>query len=199
MNFKEAGIFGSYISKAYAEDIFRLLLSYQSVSASEVASRLDMHIRTVQDFLEAMALLGILDKDEVYEKKRPYFRYTLKTKNISFRLDLNELLKNHETEVDLEARICEKKNSGMKFTTARSGQYFSSVTVFIGKGREVVSRTVSLTLAQGKFLYNLPFPGAKALSIKEIMDTAGVDQSYASEMIDIVNLLFDLKVILKKD
>jgi len=198
MNFKEAGILGSYISKAYAEDIFRLLLSYQSVSASEVASRLDMHIRTVQDFLEAMSTLDILRKEEVFEKKRPYYRYTLKTRTISFKMDLNKLLENKNQFVGLEAHICEKKNSGMKFSTARSGRYFSSVTVFMGKGREMTSRSISLTLVQGMFLYNLPFPGAKPISIKTIMERAGVDQSHASEVIDIVNLLIDLKVVEKK-
>jgi len=199
MNFKEAGKLGSYISKDYAEDIFRLLISYQSVSASETASRLDMHIRTVQDFLEAMSSLGILKKEEVYEKKRPYYRYTLKTKAILFKLDLNELLGNQEPEADLEVQICEKKNSGMKFTTARSGQYFSSVTVFMGKGREVASRTISLTLVQGQFLYNLPFPGTTPLSIREIMKKSGVDKVHSSEVMDIVKVLVDFNVVEKKD
>lgn len=199
MNFKEAGVLGSYISKAYAEDIFRLLMSYQSVSASETASRLDMHIRTVQDFLEAMSSLGILKKEEVYEKKRPYFRYTLSTKTISFKLDLNRLLDNQGLEINLDIQICEKRNSGMKFTTARSGQYFSSVTVFMGKGREVASRTISLTLAQGQFLYNLPFPGATPLSVSEIMKKSGVDKVHSSEVMDIVKVLVDFNVIEKKD
>ena len=71
MDFKQAAILGSFISKDYAEDLFRLLATYSSISVSEAASRLNLHIKTVQDFMEALFDLGILDREEVYEKKRP--------------------------------------------------------------------------------------------------------------------------------
>lgn len=80
------------ISKDYAEDLFRLLAAYNSISSSEAASRLNLHIKTVQDFMEVMAELGILEKAEVYEKKRPYFRYSLKMKKITMELDLGSLI-----------------------------------------------------------------------------------------------------------
>ena len=51
MDFKKAAILGSYISKDYAEDLFRLLVTYKDIPASEAASRLNMHIKTVQDTL----------------------------------------------------------------------------------------------------------------------------------------------------
>ena len=79
MDFRNAAKLGTYLSKDYAEDFFGLLVNYQDISASEAVSRLGLHIRTAQDFLEAMASLGILEKEEVYEKKRPYFRYSLST------------------------------------------------------------------------------------------------------------------------
>jgi len=199
MNFEQAGIFGSYISKEYASDIFRLLISYQSISASEAASRLDLHVRTVQDFLEAMASVNILNKEEVFEKKRPYFRYTLKSKKIAFDLNLDDLVLDQQIELDLNTKICEKKNSGMKFTTARNGRYFSNVIVFTGKGRDTTSRTISLNINQGKFLYNLPFPGTDGISVNEIMNKAEVEIIHTSEVLDIVNLLIELKVILKKE
>jgi transposase len=66
MDFKRAATLGSYMSKDYAEDLFRLLVTYQDISASEAASRLNLHIKTVQDFLEAMASLDILSKTEVF-------------------------------------------------------------------------------------------------------------------------------------
>ena len=77
MDFKTAARLGTYISKDYAEDVLRLLVNYTDISASEAASRLNLHIRTVQDFLEAMESLGIVKKEEVSEGKRPYFRYSL--------------------------------------------------------------------------------------------------------------------------
>ena len=91
MDFKEAAKLGNYLAKDYAEDFFALLVNYQDISASEAASRLGLHIRTAQDFLEAMASLNILEKEEVYQKKRPYFRYTLKTDHIRMDIDLAEV------------------------------------------------------------------------------------------------------------
>jgi hypothetical protein len=37
MDFKEAAKLGSCLSKDYAEDLFRLLTTYESISASEAA------------------------------------------------------------------------------------------------------------------------------------------------------------------
>ena len=91
MDFKQAALLGSYISKDYAEDLFRLLANYSSISASEAASRLNLHIKTVQDFMEAMYELGFLQREEVYEGKRPYFRYTLSSNHILMDLDLAPL------------------------------------------------------------------------------------------------------------
>src|SRR4030042_2965721 len=96
INFKQAAILGSCLSRDYAEDLFRLLITYRSISASEAASRLDLHIKTIQDFLEDMYNLQILEREEVYEGKRPYFRYTLMVKEISFKIDLGTLIEEGE-------------------------------------------------------------------------------------------------------
>ena len=68
MNFKTAARLGAFISKDYAREFFALLLSYQDISASEAASRLGLHIRTAQEFLEGLTELDILSRQEVYEK-----------------------------------------------------------------------------------------------------------------------------------
>ncbi len=65
MDFRTAAVLGSLLAKDYAEDIFELLVNYRAISASEVAARLDLHIKTAQDFLEGLASLGILSKDVV--------------------------------------------------------------------------------------------------------------------------------------
>ena len=198
MNFKQAAILGSYISKDYAEDLFRLLATYTSISASEAASRLNLHIKTVQDFLEAMAELEILEKEEVYEKKRPYFRYILKVRSISMGLDLSPLFPTGQKPEEPSLRIRERKNAGVRFTTARNNQYISSVAIWQGKGRERTERRINLSIPQGRFLFHLPFPSAGYLSILEIMKKAEVDASNSSEILDIVDALIDLKVIEKE-
>jgi DNA-binding MarR family transcriptional regulator len=195
MDFKQAAILGSYISKDYAEDLFRLLAAYSSISASEAASRLDLHIKTIQDFLEAMYDLGYLEREEVYEKKRPYFRYRLKGKKILMELDLSPLLPQEDIHDRTSLRIREKKNAGVRFTTSRDNQYISNIIIWTGQGRERTERRINLSIPQGKFLFLLPFPSADFQSIKKIMQKADVDTSHLSEILDIVDALIELGVI----
>ena len=157
MDFKEAARLGSYISKDYAEDLFRLLANYSSISASEAASRLDLHVKTVQDFLEAMFDLDFLEREEVYEKKRPYYRYSMKVKKIVMDLDLSPLFPSEGKNDRTSMRIREMKDSGARFTTARSDQYISNIAIWTGKGRERSERKLNLSIPQGKFMFHLPF------------------------------------------
>ena len=199
MDFQQASLLGSYISKDYAEDVFRLLATYSSISASEAASRLDLHIKTVQDFMEAMYELGILAREEVYEKKRPYYRYSLKTKKIVMELDLRPLFPAEGTDHQTSMRIREMKDAGARFSTARSDQYISNIAIWAGKGRERTERKINLSIPQGKFLFHLPFPTAEFQSISSIMQKAEVDSSNTSEILDIVDALIEFGVIEKQE
>ena len=195
MDFKRAAILGSYIAKDYAEDLFKLLVTYQDISASEAASRLDLHIKTVQDFLEAMASLDILSKKEVLEKKRPYFRYALNTRYIDMKIDLTPLIDKQKSVAKTQKRIREKNNAGARFTTSRDGQYISKVVIWTGKGRDRSERKINLSIPQGRFLFHLPFPSAEPMNIEDIMKKAEVHESNRSEIHDIVNVLEEYGVI----
>jgi len=199
MDFKQAAILGSFISKEYAEDLFRLLATYSSISASEAASRLNLHIKTVQDFMEAMFELGILEREEVYEKKRPYYRYTLKLKKISMELDLSTLYPKENSDERTSIMIREKKNAGVRFTTSRDNQYISNIAIWTGQGRDRTERKINLSIPQGRFLFHLPFPSAEFQSIGKIMQKADVDSSNISEVLDIVDALVELGVIENDD
>jgi len=194
MAFERASQLGACLSKDYAAEMFRLLVNYQSLSASEAASRLDLHVQTAQTFLETLASLGILDKEESLEKSRPYYRYSLKTNRITLDLDLGSLAVD-DSPADLGRRIRERTNAGARFTEARGGNAISSVAVWTGDGRSREERKLTLTEAQGAFLYHLPFPGADPLSVAAIMRKAGVDESRAPEILDIVGRLEDLGVV----
>ena len=198
MDFKQAALLGSYISKDYAEEMFRLLATYSSISASEAASRLDLHVKTVQDFLEALYNLDVLGREEVYEKKRPYYRYTLKIKTIAFKLDLHYLFPSEAKDDKTSLRIREKMNAGARFTTARSDPYISNIAIWIGKGRERTERRINLSIPQGQFLYHLPFPSAEFQSINDIMHKAGLDSEHIPEILDIVSALIEFGVIEKE-
>ncbi len=188
MDFKEVALLCNFLAKDYARDFFVLLVNYQDISASEAASRLGLHIRTAQDFLEAMAALNILDKEEVYEKKRPYFRYTLKTERIHMEIDLTQIQR-EQTPEDFARQIREKSNTGVNFSQARGGEYISHVSLWTGDGRDRKERKISLTRPQGLFLIHLPFPNTDPLTIADIMHKADLDEELAPEILDIVQLL----------
>jgi predicted transcriptional regulator len=194
MDFKTAAILGTYISKDYTEDFFKLLVNYHDVSASEAASRLGLHIQTAQDFLDAMASLGILEKVEVYEKKRPYFRYSLKTQRIQMDIDLTKIEKKRSAG-DLDRYIREKAHAGANFVLSRDGKTISHVVVWSGIERDRKEHRINLTRSQGIFLYNLPFPNVEFLSIAEVMDKADLGRDLAPEILDIVELLSKYGVI----
>lgn len=196
MDFKKAAKISSFLAKDYAENIFRLIMAYQDISASEAASRLGIHIRTVQDFLETMAEFDIIDKKEVFEKKRPYFRYALKKDKIEICINLEEEFGKNDTNPS-NFKIKEASNSGAKFSVARNGEYFSAVTIWIGEGRAIKERKINLTMAQGQFLYYLPFPDADPLSIDQIMEKGNISEMNRSEILDIVNELSILNVLNK--
>jgi hypothetical protein len=141
-----------------------------------------------------MESLGILSKEEVYEKKRPYYRYTLTQSKISMEIDLEEIAEDDPAE-ETGTVIREMKNSGAIFTTARGGSRISSVTVWTGEGRDRKERRISLTNAQGSFLFHLPFPNAAMMSTASIMEKAGIDEAYVPEIKDLVDLLIEDGVI----
>ena len=193
-DFADAARLGACLAREYAEDLFGLLVRYRDISASEAASRLKLHIRTAQDFLDGLAEHEIVTKTEVHEKKRPYFRYTLNTAKISMEVDLSEFAKEHPDE-GLERLVREIQNSEANFTVARSGDFFSAVTLWEGIGRERKERKISLTTPQGKFLFHLPFPQSRPLSIADVMEKAQIEVEYASEIQNIIDELAEMGVI----
>jgi hypothetical protein len=199
MDFKQAAILGSCMSKDYAEDFFALLATYKNISASEAASRLSLHIKTAQDFLEDLFSLGITGREEVYEGKRPYFRYRLKVKQVNMDVDLSYLFPEGAREKSqLGLMIREKQNARIRFTTSRSNDYISSVIIWTGDGRERKERKINLSIPQGRFLFHLPFPTAEHMTIEEIIRKADLDDNNIPEIIDIVNVLIELGVIESK-
>jgi len=196
MDFSQAAKLGSCLAKDYAEDFFALLATYRNISASEAASRLNLHIKTAQDFLEDLFSLGIVQREEVYEGKRPYFRYNLVVRQVKVDLDLAHLFPEDEAEkFKLGVKIREKQNNRARFTTSRSNDYISSVVIWSGEGRERRERKINLSIPQGRFMFHLPFPTAEPESIEEIIRKAGLDGTNIPEITDIVNVLVELEVI----
>lgn len=194
MNFKDAAKLGGFISKPYAEDVLVVLANYRDASASEVASRIGLHIKTAQDFLDGLAELGVVTRTEVFERKRPYFRYALAVEKIVMEIDLNQIRARAE-EMKADMWVRERKNAGARFSIARHDDAINSVTVWIGNGREREERKLSLTTPQGKFLFHLPFPNAEFEGVEQIMRKANVDISLKPEILDLVQLLNELRVI----
>lgn len=194
-DFGYASRLGSCLARDYAEDLLRLLVNYHDISASEAASRLNLHIRTAQDFLETLTELEILSREEVYERKRPYFRYSLEAPRIRLDLDLESLAADRSGSGPMDRAVREKKGGGAQFTTARSGDHIASVTLLAGSGRSREMRKVNLTTPQGRFLYHLPFPTANFMTVAQIMQEAGVAGDHAGEIIDLVEMLEEAGVL----
>ena len=197
MDFKTVSRLSTLLAKPFAEDLLKLLLIYKDISASEAATRLNLHIKTAQDFFEELLHFNIVEKQEVYERKRPYFRYKLKKTKLTIDIDLSKLYKSKSKEEnhELEQRIKEKINAGATFTTSVDNTYISSVSFFTGEGRKRKVRKISLTVIQGKFLYYLPFPTEQPKSIHEILKKAGIDEANSAEILDIVEVLKENNVI----
>jgi len=192
--FEAAQRFAALISKEYAREFLRLLIIYKNISASEAAARLELHIKTAQDFLEGLEKAGIVDKRKAGEKKRPYFRYSLQMKEICIEIDLGSLYDPIAYSSWQELCIREKKNSGAMFKEGQD-ERISSVHIFQGKGRSRVERKLSLTEAQGRFLFHLPFPTEAPLSVAEICKKAGLKEDYLPEIFDLIEVLIKKQVI----
>ena len=194
MDFDKLSQLGSLLSKDYSKELLRLLVSYRDISASEAASRLGLHIKTAQDFLDGLHSLGILSKTEVHENKRPYFRYSLEQRRLELTIDLNEL-PGERSHTTLEHLVRELRDSGALFKTSARGDFIAAVTYFTGHGRKKQEKRLNLTKPQGSFLYHLPFPTEPPLAAAEIMRKAGVDESCGPEIIDLLGFLEHLGII----
>lgn len=195
MDFKMVSRLGSLLSKDYAEEFLKLLATYRDISASEAASRLGLHIKTAQDFLDGLHSLGVASKTEVYENKRPYYRYSLEKKRISFELDISALMDGRSGGASPRDKIRELKNSGALFKTSGRGDFISAIHYFSGSGRKRSARKLNLTKNQGLFLFHLPFPTEPFATVGDIIGKAGIEEPYTSEILDMVDLLVQLSII----
>jgi len=194
--FEKSSHLASLAAKDYARDFFKLLVIYKDISASEAADRLGLHIKTAQDFLEGLEKQDILDKREVSEGKRPYFRYSLKQQKIQISIDLSNLYNPVDHSFEKNWKIKEHKNSGALFKEGRR-EKISAVLFFQGKGRSREQRQYRLTECQGKFLFHLPFPTEEPSSVNEILNKAGLSEDCLNEILDIVEILISEGVIQK--
>jgi len=182
----------TFFSRKFSKELMSLLVQYNDISASEAASRLGLHIKTVQDWLEGLSALGLLNQRTVAEGKRPFNRYSLTQNRCSISIDFGQLALPAD---DQNMCIREKKNADAQFTTASRGKAISSISIISGKGRSKDVRKLNVNPRQGSFLYFLPFPTAKPKSISEIMDQAGLGHEFLGEIFDLVNLLLKFKIV----
>jgi len=193
-DYEKARMLAGLVAKDYAHDFFRLLVIYRDLSASEAAARLDLHIKTAQDFLDGLWEAEIVDKREAAEKKRPYFRYSLRKRKIRITLDLNNLYDPGTHSAKLNWKIGERKNSGALFKEGRD-ERITAVHFYEGEGRSRIEKRITLTIIQGRFLFHLPFPTEPLLKVTEICQKAGISEDGLPEVLDLVETLYSHRVI----
>ena len=83
------------------------------------------------------------------------------------------------------------------FKTASNSNRIASVHFFTGKGRDRKERVLNLTNSQGFFLYHLPFPTESYMGVLEIIKKAQINEAYAPEIVDIIDVLESNRLIEK--
>ena len=194
-DFEHAAKLGACLAKPYSAELFRLLASYRSVSASQAASRLELHVQTVQSFLDTLAELGIVEKAEATDKTRPYFRYSLKVQRVSIDLDFSSMGRWRNATDSLERLVRERRGAGVRFVIPRNRPLVSSVVVWIGSGRDREDRRMSLTPPPGAVLFRLPRPSDEPRQVVALMAEAGLDDSSTREVLDLVDRLEAMGVV----
>jgi predicted DNA-binding protein (UPF0251 family) len=194
--FEDIKLISTLIAREYAEGMFRLLSDYDGISASEAASRLDIHIRTAQDFLESLLSLGLVSKTEVLESRKPFFRYSIAEPKVELNFDLRSLSTKKELNISTGHLLIEKNNEAVSLNYSEKEQRITAITRLSGRGRDKKLRRISLTPVQGKFLYYLPFPTAKPESIDSLMLKAGLPETCLPEIYDIIGILLEFDAII---
>lgn len=195
MDFETVRLTATLLSKPFAHDFMAIIAAYQSVSAAQVASRLGLHIKTAQDFLEQWHQLGYLQRQLVQEGKRPFYRYQLQKNQIEIRFDWQTIAATDTDEALLDCPLRERKNVDVQFTVAGNKQSIAAITIFSGNGRARTEQRWNLTAAQGQFVFHLPFPTAPMLNSRAILTAGGIGKEYYGEILDLVRQLKHFKVI----
>ncbi len=193
-DFELARRLATLVAKDYSRDLLRLLVMYKDISASEAAARLELHVKTAQDFLEGLHQAGIVDRREAAEKKRPYFRYSLLKHRLDISVDLDTLYDAGRHTSQRNWRLRERRDSGALFKEGR-GDRISAVHVYEGSGRSRLERRISLTESQGRFLFHLPFPTEAAMSVMDICRRAGITADRLPEVLDLIETLRTHQVV----
>jgi len=199
LQFSELQHLCGLLAKNYAADILRLLRLYESISASEAASRLGLHIKTAQDILDGLALCNFVNKMAITQGKRPYYRYFLIHTRVQFGFDIESLLDKPKLEDLRTKKFREQKNSGVIFNTSPKEDRIVSFVSVTGTGRKKTQQKFLLTQMQGRFLYSFPFPTELFLSVAEICSKAKIEDKYMDEILDIVDVLLMKNIIVIED
>lgn len=181
-----------YLSRDYSDQIFHILLTYETVSASELASQLDLHIKTVQDFLEALADLKLLEAEKVVRHKRPYFRYKLIQDSINLNIDLSQVQEKSKLEFEDMTLRMTKLPTVMLNTVKDSAE---SVTLFLKKNRRMHQKKIKFTPIQGKFLKTVPAHNSSAALFTDLLKKAEIEEKHLDEIKEIVQILITNKVL----
>ena len=195
MDFQSASRLATLISRSFAEDFFRLLVIYEDISASESASILDLHIKTAQDFLEGLVAEGVIERREVSQGKRPHNRYKMLDPRIEIKVNLKDIPDKPSSLNYSDLEIRERKNNRAVFTSGSGIDMISSITLITGEGRKKKEHKINITDRQGKFLFYLPFPNSKHEKIQHIYKKSGLDRKFLPEILDLIDILIDYKVI----
>lgn len=135
-----------------------------NVNASSISSNLNIHIITVQRYLEVLEKYGFVSSREKRGIGRPSKTYTFL--GGKFTLDIDELLKEYSLR---SQKIREKENSTISYNYDIDNERIKQVIIGGRKGTKV-----ELEDKSGKFLWMLPPPDSEGESIEKLASQSGM-------------------------
>ena len=170
-------------------------------SASEVAAEISVHISTAQSYLEALKALGL-----VASRNRPgrkgQVEYSLPDGAIQVHLDIGHIIQEkgrHAMEKAETLLIREKKGANVSYEWDEAQKRIITVNIMKRSkafGRVGVARSIKLSMAEGRFLWNLPQSTEDPKTVAQIAEESSVSNPFDMvRIIDLVDMLSMEKIL----
>jgi predicted transcriptional regulator len=145
-------------------EVVHFLKNNPGSNSSFIASKLGLHILTVQRILDELARGGFVDTEEKRGVGRPSTIYTYK--GGSFKVDLDKLLSQYEYRSSF---VREKGSSDTRYSYDVDKEIINAIIIGGRRGRKI-----KLDQKMGKFLWCVPPPDSEGESVESIAKEASV-------------------------
>jgi len=165
---------GSVLGKGLSIEILGYLASNPYSIASEVAKRFDIHIATAAKYLSEMEKARLVASRIRQTGRRPAREYYLLSDKIRFEIDLSKV---SETGVGLRLerqKVREMGNENVAYEWDSEKPIIKEIVLVTREDGRKRAKRIPLGDVEGRFLWRLPFPGARYKNAAQIAREAGI-------------------------